>query len=737
MSDEALPLPVEVPGGDASLAILLRIADAVDRVAKATEDAGRKGEESATRQKSAWETIAGAIESTTDRAKVLAERYVYITQALDDVAERAEAIGRLAEEQERLDLVSSRLGVSMDEAADAAGRFADEVEPMNASGRLLQEGVRASQTELNALMRVAGSASLMLGVTTAQATEQLTDALVSGRERGLMQFGTELGAVAGSTHSLEERLAALVSQANHTERATDTSADAVRRLRDKVDDYKRTVATAFMEETIRIASFGTTARSTAGDVEDLGRKLTALGDTAATVLNVVARPIAVLGGVFAYAANAVGSTLGAAYQGLAHGRGAAQEALNDAEARSNDITSFMQNQIDVLNGIRHDGEGGTRSEGGTRVDPARVLRAGAAGPGATESEESALRTRRADATARGRRESPAGGASGTSAPPELHDLNAESIKSKQNEQRSNATHDSHDADAERRRQIEEENRAIEQSMRGAHADAESLRSQSPNAPRGGFMERVLGPEDTQTTRWQAYADAQRRAQEAAERQRFAASDQGRAEQAAKDHDTAMERRRQDERIASMRSFTSEWEDLHGRQVNATHEAAGMLNTAFSAIGEATTKHFQAVREGREAIGEALQGILSDTLSAIGKEAAVKGGMQLAEGLANLIIAPALSAQNFAAMGAYFSVAALAGATGSALAPSAATHGTGDRNGRTASLPAANDNAVRGGNVYTFNQYAPTFGGRNGSRAEAGEQIGRYTTASEERTRRAA
>lgn len=710
MSDEALPLPVEVPGGDASLAILLRIADAVEKVAQSTEDAGKKGEEAGARQKSAWQSITSAIESTTDRAKVLAERYVYITQAIDDMAERAEAIGMLAEEQERLDLVSSRLGVSMDEAAGAAGRFADEVEPMNASGRLLQEGVHASQTELNALMRVAGAASLMLGVTTAQATEQLTDALVSGRERGLTQFGTELGAVAGSSHTLQERLAALVSQANHTEAATDTSADAVRRLRDQMDDYKRTVATAFMQETIRIAAFGTSTRSTAGDVEDLSRKLTALGETGATMLNAIARPLAIFGGGIAYAVNAVGTAGDMVWSRLTGSRQDAQNAANAGEARSNDITSFMQHQIDVLSGMMHDGEGSTSTQGGTRADPARVLHSGMSGPGATDSEEAVLRARRADEIARNRRESP------PSAPPTTREGRGRSS-----------------ADEDARRAAEAGDRTIEESMRDAHRAADALRGQNPGAPRGGFMQRVLGSDETDATR----DEQKRRDREAGDDAAFATSDEGRVIAQQRERNAQRERRQQDQRLEALRGFTDQFEDMHQRQANASHMMAEGVTSAFNAVGEAMGKHFELWRQGKETLGEALQGMLSSTLQAIGKEASVKGSMQIAEGLANLIIAPPLAAGNFAAAAAYFGVAGIAGAAGDALAPSSATSGAGDRGGRTAALPSSTGDARGGGNVYTWNNYAPTFGGRNGSRAEAGEQIGRYTTADEERTRRAA
>ena len=80
------------------------------------------------------------------------------------------------------------------------------------------------------MMRVAGAASQTLGTDTAGAVQQLQEALIRGREGGLQRFGEGLANVAGESHTVQERLNALVVQAGHTVAATDTATDRMRRF---------------------------------------------------------------------------------------------------------------------------------------------------------------------------------------------------------------------------------------------------------------------------------------------------------------------------------------------------------------------------------------------------------------------------------------------------------------------------------------------------------------------------
>jgi len=115
----------------------------------------------------------------------------------------------------------------------------------------------------------------------------------------------------------------------------------------------------------------------------------------------------------------------------------------------------------------------------------------------------------------------------------------------------------------------------------------------------------------------------------------------------------------------------------GQQKGTTEQLAGSAKNALTAVGTAMASHAQAMIQGKEDIGDALQGMLKDVLSSIGSEAMIKGAMMMAEGaaaLAGIYTAP-LAAGNFAAGAAFFGVGALASAAGAAI-PAAASSGSG-------------------------------------------------------------
>lgn len=152
---------------------------------------------------------------------------------------------------------------------------------------------------------------------------------------------------------------------------------------------------------------------------------------------------------------------------------------------------------------------------------------------------------------------------------------------------------------------------------------------------------------------------------------FARSDEGIAARARKDRDNLREERELDRRYQAQLSFTERMEDLSHRRINAAQEEAEFVTGSLRAMGSAYADHLIAFVQGREEFGEALQGMLSDTLSAIGKESAIKAGLNLAEGFAALATYRYdAAAEHFAAAGIYTAVAAGAGAAGAALAPSA-------------------------------------------------------------------
>lgn len=126
------------------------------------------------------------------------------------------------------------------------------------------------------------------------------------------------------------------------------------------------------------------------------------------------------------------------------------------------------------------------------------------------------------------------------------------------------------------------------------------------------------------------------------------------------------------------TFTGRMTTLMGQQKGTTEQLAGSAKNALTAVGTAMASHAQAMIQGKEDIGDALQGMLKDVLSSIGSEAMIKGAMMMAEGaaaLAGIYTAP-LAAGNFAAGAAFFGVGALASAAGAAIPASASAGGGG-------------------------------------------------------------
>lgn len=744
---EGLPIPVTVPHGAESAALLTRIAEAVEKVAEnATKHAPavRKAtEDHADALKRLEEGAKGARESVGS----LAERYVFITQAIDDFTSRIERVAELAAEQENLSEQSANLGLDFDRAAAAAGRFADETEAMATAGRFASTELHLTQTELDAVMRVAGASSRQLGVTTSTAVNMLTEALIRGREAGLQRFGTELAAVSGSAHSVDERLAALVTRANHVAAATDNSADAMKRLRDRFDDYKRSAATAFTEELTRLTSLGGSAHTTAGDMQNLAASISAVGSTIGTMAAMVIGSIRLLVTETGSEISRFGHFLHLVSDDTnnmwSHMRDDALDNLEQQYADRNgegpgDVTRAGQSQTDYvrtpqgvidrinrhealpdgwdvrmvggrLRAVRTGGSEDDRSttghsaQGSASADTARSLRDGVSYQPRNATEEAQLRAREADASARNARENP------------------------------------------------DQPRAAQRGG-GGHVDDSAARKEAAlNALMGRVFERPgLGGTERQSLLdlatnaandngdGLAKSAAERAAQEAA----FASSDEGRGIAAQRERNAARERRQQDQRLDALRTFTDRWEDLHSRQANATQMAADTASKAFDLMGQGLAKHIELLAQGKESVGEAARAFTAELLTNLGHEAIAKGAMEFAEGLASLatpVTAP-LAAGHFAASAAFISAGALMSGLGAAVAPSApsASGARGGAAGGRASLPSSASSAASSEPVtHVYNYYAPTYGGREGSRAETGVMVQRDLRAADARLQREA
>lgn len=598
-----------------------------------------------------------------------------------------EGVASLATEQDRLDTNSARLRLDFDEGAAAAGRFADETEAMGAATRFAAAQSALSQQELNALMRVAGATSQMLGITTAQAVDRLTQGMISGAREGLQPFGAELVALAGSSHSVDERLQALVRVAGRTAQATDSASDSVARFRDSLEDTQRTIATSFVREMQRLSDLGAPFRGGAQDAEEFNRQLQAVGQTAARLASQVGNGIGAVGATVATGFSLIGEVVG----------------LSDRDT-TNQLANFARARARALNVLADEGEQ-RRSEGSSTTDPARID-LNLATPEIIAAVNAQNEAQRAA-------EAQAGRATRTGGGP-----------------RSGQRRDPNEA---LRQRVEDENAILEQDRR-------------EQEQRAAEEERIAKSRAEQEQR---QMDQRREAQERARErdrqlaeQQWAQSDPGL--RAANDNDRTQrnEQRALDLRRQNLRSFTDFFEEQHQRQIVSAREMSDAVTGALSAVGSAYAKHLTALVQGREEGGVAVRGFLSDTLLAIGQESATKAGFNLAEGVAALATYRYdAAAQHFAAFGIYTAVAAGTGAAGAALAPSSsagASAGGAAASGASSRpsdrMRSANDNASDGSGVTVIEQhyYAPIIGGREATSAETGRGVERFTRAADRR-----
>lgn len=779
-----LPIPVSVESGQASLILLERIATAVENVGKKTDDAAKKTEDASKKT----ETLFGGI---VDGAKQASEAYTYITSAVSQfvstVNEVIERMAALASEQAHLDETSAQLGLNFDQAAEAAGRFSDETESMNSASQFAAHGIRLTQQELDALERMAGHTATTLHESTEQAVTDLTTALINGKEHGLAQFGPELARLGGNSHTVGERLAELVRQAGRVEAGFDDATTATARFKDKIEDMTRTFASGFVEGVENMARLGEETSTAAEHAEDLQRSIRGVGAAMGETLTRVATGVSLVLGFVAVGVGGILAGLTAIGGGLEHlasghvqGLGAAMSAASDTSFM-NSAGDFVSRQLSALN-AQSDATDEQRTSlavptgGPSRAtDTAARNRRGGATPqqdaetqrimaraqlahdaaereradlerlitvrrreiemqqmlASTTSEQLDARVRLGELTGRiavserdvdnrqlerlheiiGALQERATHLSGRQLTTAQHDLNgllAEEVALHRRVE--DAVHSVARANAER---YAAERHAMDQAAANDNAREESRRSAA----------RVFaGP----TNDYEIASGRPDTLNDQLERVRNADPETARARRA-----VSREQREQQQRLDSLQTFTERWRDLHSQQVDATREAAEGLSGAFASMGSAFAKHAEAFTAGRETIGAALKGMLADTLASIGKEAWIKSGFFLAEGIAKLVMYDLPGAGlSFAASAAYAAVGAASMAGSTALAPAESAKPTAAPaapSGGRADRPLSSGKQGSGGDgqtvIYQF--YAPVIGGRDATDAQVGAHIGRY------------
>lgn len=713
MSGEGvIDLPVSGRVDAALIRGLIDLGEALKSASTQTDVGATKAE----RATVSWKSFSDGIGKAADKFN---EVHAAISTQVAMINDLVDSVARLATEQAHLDAASSRLGLDFDEASAAAGRFADETDALAVANQFRARDITLTQTEINALMRVAGAHAEELGVTVGQAAEQLTQALIRGREGGLDRFGQALGDVAGEGVLMGERLDALVRQAGQVQQGTDDAATSMDRMRDSMDDAKRVAASAFVDTITRINGMTTATQSAGTEVESLNTRMEALGRTAARTLELIGRPIAALVGGVAIGIQGLVSSI--AIMG-AFQRGGVEAAAAERTRQSDTLRALMDFTSSQASGAAAawgDTNERTTDGNGPTSDPARRP-----GQSAAATRDAAARGTRADMSfteQQSAANNAAVGAHGQTVAVADDGLErsdyarqTESEKLKSEERRAAAAHGTHQARKEelaKLAEIHDAEQRVRQETELRLAGARELAAEREREARD--FDRWLA---SQTDRLAAEQEREK-AQERAKRDR-------------------------DRDDAKQRDTGNQLRDYFTRQMRDANTMADVVEGAYSRMTGAASAHFGALVTGRETAGQALQGFVHDTLTAFAEIAAQQAMFELGKGFAALFLNPAEAAAHFGAAALFGVVAAGAGALSQAVPATAASGGAGSPAGSAAGpnrgandrRDTSNDNAA----PVVVNYYAPVIGGRESTDAELGVRLGRYDDAARaRRTRRAA
>ena len=654
MSAGSVDIPVKIIEGNDTLVMLARIVNAL-------EGTGRAADTAAPKARSLGASLSGVGEAAR-HVNEIREAVVSFGEGLVAAAERVAA---LTAEQQRLTANSTRLGLDFQRAADGAGGFVSEMQTMQLATSLANRNIRVTQSELDALARVGMARAVDAGKNVEEVFDSIADSVVEGGEE-LEKFGSSLHGVADDSHTASDRLSALVARGREVTPAIRTAADEVARFRNELQRAQRTISEGFTSEFARLSQLGRPIREAADDAEEFNRELQAAGATAALIVHQVGNGFgAVIGTLATGITAAIGgvASLAAAVSALARGESptaaasSAFEGFMGAGSTGEQLMRWTNARINAVNA-------GADSQDSRRLAAPETASTSRPGDMIITAEEIGIDPRTGRPLRRG---AGAGGGGARQRPPTMEEL-------------------------------------MQRAISGSRPEARL----SPIAP---TREELAALERSQDRAREAAQRQQENDAEIRERA-FARSDEGIRAQAQKDRATRREERDLNHRYEQNRGFTERMEELSHRRIYAAQEEADAINGAFGAMGRAFSDHLTAVVEGREELGVALQGMLSDTLSAIAKESSIKAGLNLAEGFAALATYRYdAAAEHFAAAGIYTGVAVAAGLAGAALAPSTPDKGAGG--GAAAREPASPQGApggpARGETVINVAFNGPQFG----------------------------
>lgn len=620
-----------------------------------------------------------------------------VREAAEAAAAAVEHVATRTAERQRLRRISGELSLDLGQAQAQSDRFVSQLDVAGLSEHFASAGVRLTQEQAGALTRGGARLAQMNGTSFEMQGGRIFSGIVGGELEVLRRFGPEMAALSGQAHTAQERLAAFVHVVEGLGRPTEDAATAVERFKESVAQAERAFFGNFTAEMVRVAGRGGPFGEANDRLEDLQRSLLGI-HSASSLFEQSGTTVGRIFGLWASSIRLATNALNTFYSGVVR-----VAVLNPARV----VNSLTGGRLGAL----------AQRVAGTPEEETTAPTQGSAASDMTFGDSQR----------------------------ELDDLAARQLAEDRLEMAQAATrkennptdphagwHPRHTGGGRGRRPITiaEMNRAIER-KRETFAQAESDRvmrragliGDSTNQSLAEELGlRTLGPGEHGIT---VLGEAER-----------IANDAGKT-QAQREVDEAAQR------VERQRDFTSIMVGLYGEQANAAQGAAESISGAFTALGSAYSKHLESFIAGKEDFADAVQGMVSDTISAIGKEAGVRAGMEFAAGLGTAIWNPAESGMHFASAVAYTGVAALAGAAGIATqtAGQQAAASKGEHH-------AANDNArstrdlsfgARGGataeagpRIYQF--YAPYIDGRFATRDQVGEELGIYTDAADRERR---
>lgn len=755
--DDTLKLPVEADTSNfvqeiaRATAALVEFAKAEDEArkqaaeqAKANREgaeARKKAAEEARKQAAAVREQAKADKEAADAAKKAAEeekkrgdgvdqfnqklkdigdsigKYTFafnqVTAAISTVAgavrDGVESVVRLGGEFNRIQGAARETGINFDAAARSTGAYVDKLQLATNAMRFNQAGQTITQRQMEALIARAREFSRVNG-DFAGSFDALTDAVLEGEEDGLRRFGGSLASLGGEAHTVQERLQALTQDVQHQAAQVVTAGDRWERFKGELQDFGREASGNFMRGLTE--SLNDADRS----VQHVQERAEQGKMTWGEFFEALGHGVEAERQAFGAAKDAVDSLV---YAILALGGTA--DAANDAALNWRQAAEQIERAGVAL------GEVQARQQTAAPIE-------GAPDPNEGPSLSDSIRRFGGDLLSQGRNVVDVASGRGR--------LGQAAIQQARGFERKR---DAATLAARPDRQAQEGPKQVGRMVgnlfenpRESFAAQLGFTGESPDSL--AVMDEEAGTE----ANWIANNTGKSAAQRAVNEAAFGQSDEGRLRDRRRERQSDRERREQDLRLDQRESFLERWERLNQREIVANDVLAESMSMGFNVITTSFSDHLRTLLEGNEAGAQFWEKMAADTMAALGKEAFGKAAFYAAESLGFLVMGNLPQAGTAAAASAAYGVAGAALTYGAAEMGAFAqdTKGSGGGGGGGGGSPsrprlAGDSGGASGSNTQTIvnHYYAPTFGGRQGSDAEAGVRMGRYTGAADRRVQR--